>query len=194
MKSQIHASKTNAPLIMLLSMLVVGLMAFTTTGTRSVDVSAPRLNDREIAHIAYTASLVDIRYAHLALAVSDNPDVRAFAETMIRDHSAVNDKAVALLEELGATPQDNPTSKKLIAEAAQIRKELMTLEDRAFDLRYAANELAYHQFVNTAVEAQFIPNVQNAQFKRLLESALRTFKVHEQHAQQMVHNLNRDEM
>ena len=183
---------TKAPFTLLLSLLVVGLVAFATTGARSVDEPSPtpQLSDMEIAHIAYTAGVLDIRYAHLALAVSENPDVQAFAETMIRDHGAINDKAVALLEELGATPQDNPTSQKLVEEAAQIRKELMTLEGAAFDKRYAANELAYHQFVNTALETQFIPNAQNAQFKNLLESALQTFKVHEGHAEAMNRKLN----
>lgn len=183
---------TRSTLTLLSSLVVVGHLAFTTTGTRSVDQPSPssQLSDMEIAHTAYTASVVDIRYAHLALAVSDNPDVRAFAETMIRDHSAVNDKAVALLEELGAAPQDNPTSQKLVEDGAQILKELMTLEGAAFDKRYAANELAYHQFVNTTLETQFIPNAQNARFKSLLQSALRTFKAHEKHAEEMNRNVN----
>ena len=51
------------------------------------------LNDLQIAHIAYTAGAIDIRYAHLALALSDNPEVRKFAELMVRDHTAVNNKA-----------------------------------------------------------------------------------------------------
>ena len=41
------------------------------------------MNDLEIAHTAYTAGQLDIRYAHLALAVSENDSVRAFANTMI---------------------------------------------------------------------------------------------------------------
>ena len=37
------------------------------------------LNDLEIAHVAYTADLIDSRYAHLALAISTNPSVHEFA-------------------------------------------------------------------------------------------------------------------
>jgi len=188
--------KTKTIFTLLSSMVLAGLLAFITTGANSVDEpsAATALSDMEIAHIAYTAGTIDIRYAHLALAISENPDVRTFAETMIRDHTAVNEKAVALLQKLGATPHDNPTSQKLVNDAAEIRRELMELDGAAFDRRYAANELAYHQFVNAAVEDQFIPAVQNAEFKRLLKSALRTFKVHEQHAEQMVHTVNMDRM
>lgn len=58
------------------------------------------MNDLEIAHTAYTAGGLDIRYAHLALAISENEAVRDFAQTMIRDHTAVNQAAGALITEL----------------------------------------------------------------------------------------------
>src|SRR5262245_12025159 len=76
--------------------------------------SPAALNDLEIAHVAYTADLIDIRYAHLALGISKNPTVRAFAETMIRDHTAVNDRALALLKKLKVQPQGNAFSRQLL--------------------------------------------------------------------------------
>lgn len=143
------------------------------------------LGDLEIAHTAYTAGDIDIRYAHLALALSENPDVRRFATLMIRDHTAVNDKALALVKRLNITPQDNAMSRQLSEQARQIRHELVQLRGEAFDRRYAANELGYHQTVNQVVETQFIPNARNAELKALLVSALQTFKVHEGHAEAM---------
>ncbi|MTI88577.1 MAG: DUF4142 domain-containing protein [Balneolaceae bacterium] len=152
--------------------------------TYSID-NTERLDDMEIAHIAYTAGNIDIRYAHLALAISENPEVRNFAQTMIRDHNKVNELALGLLDELGATPKNNSTSRKLMKDAAAMREELMSLKGSAFDKRYAENELAYHQFVNKTVENSFIPSVQNKQFKNLLGQALDIFKVHERHAEKM---------
>ena len=58
------------------------------------------LNDLEIAHVAYTADSIDIRYAHLALAISTDPVIHEFAKTMIRDHEAVNEQALALVAKL----------------------------------------------------------------------------------------------
>lgn len=142
--------------------------------------------DTEIAHIAYTAGEIDQRYAHLALAISDNPDIREFAGTMLRDHKAVNDAALALLEKLGVAPQDNSTSQSLLQQADEKRAELIALEGKAFDKAYANNELGYHQFVNKAVAETFIPAADNAEFKALLGSALKTFKAHEKHAEQLV--------
>ncbi len=144
-----------------------------------------KFNDLEIAHIAYTADVIDIRYAHLALAISENPEVRKFAELMIRDHTAVNKKALALVKKLEITPQDNAMSQQLNEQATKIRNELSQLRGKRFDQRYAANELGYHQAVNQVVENTLIPNAKNAELKALLVSALQTFKVHEGHAAAM---------
>ena len=151
--------------------------------------AADKMNDLEIAHTAYTAGQIDIRYAHLALAVSDNAEVRAFAETMIRDHTAVNVAAGDLITKLNVTPQDNDLSRTLVKGAADKRAELMSLSGKAFDCAYAQNELGYHQVVNQTVEGVFIPTVTVEPLKDLLSEALVTFKVHEGHAEQMVNGL-----
>jgi len=166
--------------------LALGL-ALATTGL-AAQADEP-MNDLEIAHTAYTAGGLDIRYAHLALAISENDVVRDFAQTMIRDHTAVNEAAGALISELNVTPQDNALSQALVEGAATTRAELMALSGNAFDCAYAMNELAYHQIVNQTVAETFIPAVTVEPLKALLEDALVTFRAHEQHAEHMVAGL-----
>ena len=149
-----------------------------------------KMNDLEIAHTAYTAGQLDIRYAHLALAVSENDAVRDFAQTMIRDHAAVNSQAGDLVSKLNVTPQDNDLSRALVKGAAEKRAELKSLTGNAFDCAYAQNELGYHQIVNKTVEEQFIPAVTVEPLKELLSEALVTFKAHEKHAEHMVAGLS----
>jgi putative membrane protein len=144
------------------------------------------LNDLQVAHSAYTADVIDIAYAQIALAKSKNPKVREFAELMIRDHTAVNEGAGALLAALKVQPQDNDFSKALNAGADKKKAELNALDGVAFDRAYAANELAYHQTVNHIVGDVWIPNIQNPDVKAFLTQALVTFKVHEDHAHHMV--------
>ena len=144
------------------------------------------MNDLEIAHAAYTADVIDIRYGHLALAISENDAVRSFAETMIRDHTAVNAAAGELLAELNVSPQDNALSRSLVDGAASKRAELMSLTGREFDCAYALNELGYHQVVNATVADSFIPAVTVTPLRTLLTDALATFRVHEAHAGRMV--------
>jgi putative membrane protein len=148
------------------------------------------LNDLEIAHVAYTADNIDIRYAHLALAISNNEEVRDFAENMINDHTAVNEQALALLKKLNAQPQDNFLSQSLLANAEKLIDEMSKLRGVEFDKRYAENELAYHKAVNDLVENSFIPNIENSEVKALFETGLGIFKAHEGHAEMMVKELN----
>jgi len=109
---------------------------------------------------------------------------------MVRDHSAVNDAAGALITELNVTPQDNGLSQALVKGAAEKVEELAGLRGKSFDCAYATNELGYHQVVNQTVEGNFIPNVTVEPLKALLVDALATFKQHEKHAENMVSQLS----
>jgi putative membrane protein len=170
----------------MLKTLIASLALVSVAHTGAFAESPADLNDLEIAHVAYTADLNDIRYAHLALGISTNPAVHEFAQTMIRDHSAVNDKALALVTKLKVAPQDNFLSKQLNDQANEVVKELSQLSGAEFDRRYAENELAYHKAVNKLVEGTFIPNIENPEVKALFEEALVIFKGHEKHAEKMV--------
>ena len=147
------------------------------------------LSDVEIAHVAYTADNIDIRYAHLAMAISENEDVRKFAATMIRDHTAVNEMALALLNKLGASPEDNFLSQALTAQSLVLIDEMAGLRGADFDRRYAQNELDYHKAVNELVGNTFIPNIEHADVKALFEQGLEIFLAHEAHAEAMVESL-----
>ena len=174
---------------MLNKMMIAPLALFATISMGAQANSPGDLNDLEIAHVAYTADSIDIRYAHLALAISKDPAVRAFAKTMIRDHNAVNRKALALVKKLNVSPQDNFLSRSLAKQADKLIQEMSQLTGAAFDRRYAENELGYHRSVNALVEDTFIPNIENPQVKALFEEALAIFRAHEGHAEKMVQAL-----
>jgi putative membrane protein len=161
-------------------------LAFAVT----VAVAQPaKPTDPMIAHIAYTAGVIDIKTAELALQKSKNKDVRAFAEDMVRDHKAVNDQALALIKRLNVTPEDNDTSKALVKQADDERTKLAKLDGVAFDRAYAHNEVAYHKIVNNALQATLIPSTSNAELKSLLSTGLKIFQGHEQHAEHVVAEL-----
>jgi len=146
------------------------------------------LNDLQIVHAAYTADVIDIDYAKIALGKTQNPDVKQFAELMIQDHSAVNEGASALLTKLNVKPVDNAFSQALVTGATAKKAELNGLSGVDFDRAYAANELAYHKAVNKTV-ADWLPTIQTPELKVFMTQALATFRVHEQHASHMVDSL-----
>jgi putative membrane protein len=148
-----------------------------------------KLTDPQIAHIAYTAGVIDIAAAKQALKKSKNKEVRAFAEDMVRDHSAVNKQALALVKKLKVKPQDNPTSRALAKQAKAKRAQLAKLKGAAFDKAYVANEVAFHKTVDNALETQLIPSSSNAELKSLLQTGLKIFQGHEQHAEHVAADL-----
>ena len=163
--------------------MLLALAIAATVGNVAAQAESPaELSDLEIAHVAYVADNIDIRYAHLALAISDNAAVRQFAETMIRDHTAVNEQALALLAKLKAEPVDNFLSKSLVANSGKLIDEMSKLRGADFDRRYAQNELDYHKAVNDLVANSFISNIENAEVRDLFKAGLEIFKAHEQHA------------
>jgi putative membrane protein len=145
--------------------------------------------DPQIAHIAYTAGNIDITAAKQALARSHNKAVRSFASEMVRDHSAVNDKALALVKKLHVTPEANSTSAGLSKQAAATLQRLSHLHGRSFDRAYAANEVAYHKTVNGALADTLIPSASNGELKSLLETGLSLFREHQAHAEHLATSL-----
>lgn len=147
--------------------------------------SAAGPTDPQIAHIAYTAGTIDVAAGKQALARSHNKAVRAFASEMVRDHSAVNDQALALVKKLHVTPEANPTSAALSKQAAVSLRRLSHLSGRSFDRAYAANEVAYHKTVNAALANTLIPSANNGELKSLLQTGLKLFREHQAHAEHL---------
>jgi len=143
------------------------------------------LTDPQIAHIAYTAGKIDITAAKQALERSENKAVKTFAADMVRDHEAMNKQAIALVKKLNITLKDNDTSRTLSQNAAVKTKELSKLKGAAFDKAYIENEVAYHKMVDSSLATVLIPSASNAELKSLLQTGLKTFQGHEQHAEQV---------
>jgi putative membrane protein len=151
--------------------------------------AADKPTDPQIAHIAYTAGVIDIEAAKLAVAKSKTKAVVDFAKDMLRDHEAVNKQALDLVKKLKVTPEDNDTSKALTKAAKAERAKLKKLKGAAFDKAYIDNEVAYHKQVDGALETLLIPSAQNAELKSLLETGLKIFQGHEMHAEHVAAGL-----
>lgn len=145
--------------------------------------------DPQIAHIAYTAGVIDVTAAKQAIKKSKNKAVVSFAKDMVRDHEAVNKQALALVKKLKVTPEDNDTSRALTKQAAAKQAELAKLKGAAYDKAYAANEVAYHKAVIGALETQLIPASSNAELKGLLETGVKIFQGHLEHAEHVAAEL-----
>ncbi|AMS43918.1 MULTISPECIES: DUF4142 domain-containing protein [Aminobacter] len=162
---------------------IAALAALHLFGATPFAQAADKPTDPQIAHIAYTAGVLDVDMAKLAISKSKNKAVVDFAESMVRDHEAVNVQALDLVKKLNVTPEDNDTSKALTQASADERAKLEKLDGAVFDKAYLDNEVAYHKQVNGALETLLIPTAENAELKSLLETGLKLFQGHQQHAE-----------
>ena len=173
----------------MIARISAGVAALCLLSVPAFAQGAAKPTDPQIAHVAYTAGQIDIEAAKQALAKSKNKEVRDFAQDMVRDHTEVNKQALALVKKLNVKPEDNDTSRALTKQATATRDELSKLNGAAFDKAYVANEVAYHKTVNGALENTLIPSANNGELKSLLQTGLKIFQGHEQHAEHVASDL-----
>lgn len=150
----------------------------------------PAVTDAQIAQIVVTANSIDIENGKIALKQSKTPSVEEFANLMIKDHTAVNNNASALVTRLGVKPEASDTSRSLQSDADKEQAKLRGLKGAEFDHAYLENEVAYHKQVLGAISDVLIPNAQNAELKKMLVDVKPAFQAHLEHAQQSLAALN----
>ena len=187
-------TKHKMHLIMLKSsVLILASIALTAVDTANAEdkASASVPTDAQIAMIVVVADTFDVDYGKLAVKRTINQAVKEFAETMIRDHTAVNDKAIALAKKLGVTPEESDTSKSLKSNGKKELAKLKALTGAEFDKAYVDNEVSYHEAVIGLLDKTLIPNTSNAELKSLLESGRPIFAAHLEHAKKLRASLNK---
>lgn len=170
-------------------LLTLSIVAtFAVAGCRgSTNAPAPEaLSDANIAAIVVTANTADILYAEMALAKSQDPDVRDFATMVKKDHESVNEAATALVRRLGLTPEMNTLAFDLRDDAETKRLTLRDFEGFSFDSAYSVNEVSYHQTLLGAIDSALIPSAQNAELKALLVQVRPAVAAHLEHARRLV--------
>ncbi len=148
------------------------------------------LTDPEIASIAVVANQIDIDFAKIAKEKSHDPKVLQFANTMITDHTAVINQAVALVTKLNVTPKDNAVSQEYLSNAKKTMEMLNSKSGKEFDKAYVDNEVAYHKAVIEAVKTVLIPQTQNAEVKDLFQKIMPALETHLEHAEMLQKELN----
>jgi putative membrane protein len=145
--------------------------------------------DPQIAAIVVAANQADIDAGKLAESKAHSKDVKAFAQQMVKDHTAVNKTAADLVNRLGVKPETNPTSDSLKQGGAANLTNLTPLQGAKFDRAYIDHEVTYHQNVIDALDNTLIPSAQNAELKALLVKVRPAFVAHLEHAKMVQSSL-----
>ena len=165
--------------------------AASTAAEAAREAASGHLSDAQIAAVTLAANKVEIDAAQAARKKAKNSEVKRFASDMIRDHTAADKQAAALVKRLGLTPEENETSRSLTQRADDDLAKLKPLAGRDFDKAYAEHELALHRQVLATFDEKLISDARNADLKSLLQSVRSVIAEHRDHAQALVDSLSK---
>lgn len=115
--------------------LLALILAFTVNGPAQADAS-----DSTFVNEAATTGIAEIQSSQLALEKTENPQVKAFAQRMIDDHSKANRELFDLAKDNGFDVPDEA------ALTAQADKMMLQVQDGAsFDSAYARHQVDAHE-------------------------------------------------
>jgi putative membrane protein len=119
---------------------IIGLgVALATLG---MAVAAPAANkaDQKFVTEAIQGNLAEVELGKLAQQKSMNDGVRSFGDTLVKDHSAGNEKATEVASAVGVTAPTEPSKKQKM-----MYDRLSKLSGSAFDRQFARMMVEDHQ-------------------------------------------------
>lgn len=171
--------------------LIILVLATAVTAVQPAAMGqAQAPTDPQIVGIVLAANQIDIDAGKAAVAKAHDPQVKAFAQQMITDHSALQHSVMELGAKLHVTPAASATADSLKSDAAKTAAHLRDMSGAAYDKAYIDNEVAYHQAVIDAVTKVLIPNAKNAELKDALNGAAPAFVGHLEHAKTIQSSLH----
>lgn len=102
------------------------------TATSTSDIITVRENEAEFATNAADASLAEINFANLAISKTNNQEIKAYANMMLKDHGTANDELMALAKSKNVT-----LPAAMSAEHQKRREEINSKSGADFDKAYA---------------------------------------------------------
>ncbi|MGB7479707.1 MAG: DUF4142 domain-containing protein [Burkholderiaceae bacterium] len=134
--------------------------------------TAPMVDSRQFLMTAYQDGLSEIQLSQLALQKSANSEVKAFAQTMITQHTEMNGEFAQLAKSKNvALPNDPSDAQK------QLASQLSALAVEAFDRAYMVANVTMHDKDVAAAKLQARDGT-DADVRRLAEIGLPTLQLH----------------
>ena len=167
---------------MLLAMLLIAGCSSMQSG---------KLTDPQIAMMMRIINLGEIRESQVARDKTANTTVREFAQTMINDHEAENNKAESAMSAKDVNSEDTPMSRQLDAQSGAATDRLRALSGAALDRAYIDRQVDAHQGGLKLIDTQLIPNARKKVVKDELTDLRKLVEKHLTRAKQIQSSLPR---
>jgi putative membrane protein len=144
------------------------------------------MTDANVAAVASASNMDEIETSRVALTRAQNAQVRAFAQQMISEHSAVEQRMQALLRSKGMAPQPNEPARAAMAATQETLRRLNGLSGAAFDQAYMAHQVDAHRWTLDSLDRSLIPAAHDDDLENMLKAEVRpAVAMHLQMAQQL---------
>ncbi len=159
--------------------------AATSTTTPSATPVTMRVSQGNVVAIVLAANNTDLSYARLVPARASSPEVKAFAQRMLTDHTLLNARINDIATRDRITAEDNAVSLGFRDHSASRRDILRELDGAKFDSTYIANEVQYHQELLDAISGILIPSTNGGELRDFVTSLRPAVSAHLAHAEQI---------
>lgn len=143
--------------------------------------AAPRLTHGEIAGVVMSVNNGEIETSRVALNRSRSTPVREFAQRMITDHTAINQR----LQAMGVAPMENGTTQQLRSLTQQSVQRLEQYEGAALDRAYIDQQIELHEYTLNVLDNTLIPSATTSQMRAELQQTRSIIQAHLTHARQV---------
>jgi putative membrane protein len=145
--------------------------------------------DSQIVDVLLAAHEAEVAEAQLVLTKTQHPEVRAFAQRMVDDHTRLMNDTTALAQRLGVTPMPTAYTEHMRREAAEFRSRLQAMSGTELDQFYVAHQVTEHQKLLDQMDGGLLPSARDPELKSLITAARPTIDDHLQHAKRLQNEL-----
>jgi putative membrane protein len=136
------------------------------------------LSEAQIAKITELANTAEVEQGKLAQTKAKAPNIKKFADMMVKHHGDAKQEQAKLFKKLNLTPADSATAGALKADADKTLDSLKKSDAAGFDAAYVASQIDAHQKVLDAIDAQLLPAATTPELAENLRKMRKTVEQH----------------
>lgn len=107
----------------------------------------------------------EMEHAKLALMKAQDPRVKAFADEVVKEHTAQSLNDEQLMSRMNVQPRPNAISAQISGDASDQTSRLNTVQGADFDRAYIQEQIRYYRMLLGVLDDKLIPNVRDPQVR-----------------------------
>jgi len=144
-----------------------------------------KLTDRQIAMVMRVVNIAEIRESEIARDKSGNTAVREFAQMLINEHEAQNNKTESELSRRDINSEDTMLSRQLDATSGAAADRLRGLTGAALDRAFADRQTDAHQSALSLIDSTLAPQARKKIVQEQLAALRKMLETHLTRAKQL---------